>query len=103
MHSLSNICAQISDQIYMEACFATISVNGSDSKELTMFIEEKVYMFHDRNSQSVTSPGLPMWAHHTHGLGAMLDQKGCKPKCRFSQVIILGKYEVDPQGMVDTK
>jgi hypothetical protein len=29
--------------------------------------------------------------------------KGCKPKCRFSQVIILGKYEVDPQEMVDTK
>jgi len=33
----------------------------------------------------------------------VLDQKGCKPKCRFSQAIILGKYEVDPQGMVDTK
>jgi hypothetical protein len=30
----------------------------------------------------------------------MLYQKGCKLKCRFSQVIILGKYEVDPQGMI---
>jgi hypothetical protein len=30
----------------------------------------------------------------------MLHQKGCKPKCRFSQVIILGKYGVDSQGMI---
>jgi hypothetical protein len=32
-----------------------------------------------------------------------LSQKECKPKCRLSQVINLDKYEVDPQGMVDTK
>jgi len=38
-----------------------------------------------------------------NGAKNLLDHKGCKPKCRFSQVIILGKYEVDPQGMVDTK
>jgi hypothetical protein len=42
----------------------------------------------------------PLCALHCKNL---LDQKGCKPKCRFSQVIILGKYEVGPQGMVDTK
>jgi len=33
----------------------------------------------------------------------LLYQKGCKPKCRFSQVIILGKYEVNPQGMIRHK
>jgi hypothetical protein len=33
----------------------------------------------------------------------LLDQKGYKSKCRFSQVIILDKYEVDPQGMIRYK
>jgi len=30
----------------------------------------------------------------------VLDHKGCKPKCRFSQVINHGKSKVDPQGMI---
>jgi hypothetical protein len=30
----------------------------------------------------------------------VLYQKWCKPKCRLSQIIILGKYEVDQQGMI---
>jgi hypothetical protein len=30
----------------------------------------------------------------------MLDHKGCKPKCRFSQVINHGKSEIDPQRMI---
>jgi hypothetical protein len=30
----------------------------------------------------------------------MLDHKGSKPKCRFSQVINHGKSEVDPEGMI---
>jgi hypothetical protein len=30
----------------------------------------------------------------------MLDYKGCKFKCKFSQVINHGKSEVDPQGMI---
>jgi hypothetical protein len=33
----------------------------------------------------------------------LLDQKGCKPKCRFSQVLNHCKSEVDPQEMIRHK
>jgi hypothetical protein len=56
-----------------------------------------------KTDRSSTIPKLLVVFHCSRGQRSLLDQKGCKLKCRFSQVIILGKYEVDPQGMVDTK
>jgi hypothetical protein len=58
-------------------------------KELTMFIEEKIYMFDDRNIQDVTSPSFPLWStlHMDWGLHPLArKEKGVSTLFQMVQV-----------------